>query len=415
MKRLLGIVHNEDNFTTMSRMADNSIDSIVTDAPYGLKFMGKKWDYQVPSVQTFQELLRVAKPGAILLCFGGSRTFHRMAINIEDAGWELRDTIMWVYGSGFPKSLDISKAIDKAAGAEREIIGEYQYPDGKKRHKNERTDNGTINQLDSHIKNPPRTAPNTDEAKEWQGYGTALKPAFEPIIVAMKPLDGTFAENALKWGVSGLNIDECRVEATNNEPNSRNNKGGEQAFWGNSSINIGGWDGTNGRFPANFIHDGSNEVIKGFPVTASGKMNANVAKHSFLTKGNFQNNETYGDIGSASRFFYCAKVSPSERTCNGTIDNEHPTVKPLELMRYLVRLTKTPTGGIVYDPFAGSGTTLCACVLEGREFIGSEMEEQSAITANERIKYYQKQVEQKAITLFEQITNCSETPNSSNK
>jgi hypothetical protein len=205
-------LHDGDCLDVMRAMDANSVDTVVCDPPYGLSFMGKNWDHGVPGVAFWQAALQVAKPGAMLLAFGGTRTHHRLMVAIEDAGWEIRDVIMWVYGSGFPKSHDISKAIDKAAGATREVTGEY---DSRNRYDNgQRASNGTYAK---HITGEKTygptnaTAPATDAAQEWQGWGTALKPAWEPIIVAMKPLDGTFAQNAMKHGVAGLNIDGSRI------------------------------------------------------------------------------------------------------------------------------------------------------------------------------------------------------------
>lgn len=369
-------IYCENCLDTMARMPDNSLDAIVTDPPYGISFMGQKWDYDVPSVEIWRECLRVLKPGGYLLAFAGTRTQHRMAINIEDAGFEIRDLISWVYGSGFPKSLNISKAIDKAAGAEREVIGtatsgEMQNAKGQNSrpwHEN-KNESGKI---EYNI-----TAPATDAAKEWEGFGTALKPAFEPITVARKPFKGTVVNNVLEWGTGGLNIDGCRV----GESGGRNN-GSKPAEDGYQKNEIFGkrkpaerQDYGVGRFPANFIHDGSDEVMALFPETTSG-----ASKPEYIQKES-ENRAMSGknyerrvplrdkDTGSAARFFYTAKASASERGK----DNTHTTVKPLALMRYLVRLV-TPPGGLVYDPFAGSGTTIIAAIEEGFTAIGSDLE-----------------------------------------
>lgn len=334
----------------------NSVDAIVCDPPYGLDFMGKDWDHGVPGAHFWVEALRVAKPGAHLLAFGGTRTFHRLACAIEDAGWAIRDTLMWMYGSGFPKSLDVSKAIDKAAGAEREVVGVHH------RHGGGAVKSGSMSGelglgTDAEL---PLTAPATDAAKQWAGWGTALKPAWEPIILARKPLKGTVAQNTLKWGTGGINIDGCRVETQDNlnggaysggkRPTSAMSCTGEVG--GTSSmLEAGGgrkrpedFKQPEGRWPANLIHDGS------------------------------------VDIGEASRFFYCAKASRSERGK----DNNHPTVKPIALMRYLVRLV-TPVDGIVLDPFMGSGTTGIAVLHEGGEFVGIEKEQAYIEIARGRI------------------------------
>jgi len=330
-----------DCLTFMKTMDDNSVDSIVTDPPYGLSFMGKKWDYDVPSVEVWQECLRVLKPGGHLLAFAGTRTQHRMAVRIEDAGFEIRDMIAWVYGSGFPKSLDVSKAIDKAAGAEREVVGSRVADDirGGNMHAANRGERHTID----------ITAPATEAAKQWAGWGTALKPSLEPITVARKPLCGTVAENVLQHGTGGLNVDGCRV-------------GTEQRVWKGMSaaqpavgtFRDDAWtpkeieNSAIGRWPANLIHDGSDEVV--------------------------------GLLNEASRFFYCAKANKKDRGEN----NNHPTVKPTDLMRYLCRLV-TPPKGIVLDPFMGSGSTGKACVLEGFDFIGIEKSKEFVAIAKQRI------------------------------
>ena len=337
-----------DCLAVLRTFAPSSIDAIVTDPPYGLSFMGKKWDYDVPSVEIWTECLRVLKPGGHLLAFAGTRTQHRMAVRIEDAGFEIRDMIAWVYGSGFPKSLDVSKALDKAAGAEREVVGsnpnhratsgiEYAgvYQGGN-------TGSATI------------TAPATDAARQWQGWGTALKPALEPITVARKPLVGTVAANVLAHGTGAINVDGCRVETDDTYAYP---KGA-----GGSSFTVGGGvDGSRtdtpsmhplGRWPANLIHDGSEEVLAGFPESN----------------------------GSAARFFYCAKASKSDRG-DGNI---HPTVKPTDLMRYLCRLV-TPPGGVVLDPFMGSGSTGVAAQSEGFRFIGIERDPAYFEVARERL------------------------------
>jgi len=266
-----------DCIEKMKDMPDNSVDSIVTDPPYGLSFMGKKWDYDVPSVEIWEECLRVLKPGGYLLSFAGTRTQHRMAVNIEDAGFEIRDMIAWVYGSGFPKSHNISKAIDKMAGAEREVIGKYQPPDMDKpwnltRAKDERT----VDVFSSSRNNLDFTAPATPEAKQWDGWGTALKPALEPITVARKPLsEKTVASNVLKWGTGGINIDGCRVPANDSQlaekyASVRNSRPRDNAIYGPDDRKRSEGNTkphSQGRFPTNFIHDGSQMVIELFRQT----------------------------------------------------------------------------------------------------------------------------------------------------
>jgi site-specific DNA-methyltransferase (adenine-specific) len=333
------------------------VDSVVTDPPYGLKFMGKKWDYNVPTVEVWTECLRVLKPGGHMLAFAGTRTQHRMAVRIEDAGFEIRDMIAWVYGSGFPKSLDVSKAIDKATGAEREVVGQRRgavNPKGYKTDGNSQS-GGAFADGEFDI-----TAPATPEAQQWAGWGTALKPALEPITMARKPLAGTVAANVLEHGTGALNVDGCRVgEDTIKTYGVR--KGTGNALGWSKYISPEDYVGVahNGRWPANLIHDGTDEVVGLFPS---------------------------GSTGSAARFFYCPKASKRERG-EGNI---HPTVKPVELMRYLCRLV-TPPGGVVLDPFMGSGSTGMACELEGFDFIGIERESEYLEIATQRIRRAQSQ------------------------
>jgi len=350
-----------DCLEQMKTLEDNSVDAIVTDPPYGWSFMGKKWDYDVPSVEVWQEALRVLKPGGHALVACGTRTQHRMAVNLEDAGFEIRDLVAWVYGSGFPKSLNIGKKI-----------------------------------------------------KEWEGWGTALKPAMELWTLCRKPFKGTVAENVLKWGVGGINIDGSRVEVDRNtEPREYEKEGASGMNCGNSEFGNNLKKSTDfmtqGRFPANLIHDGSEEVVSGFPNTsgAGNKIGSPKKAGSFFGKDHIQTNIKYDMGGSASRFFYCAKASKSERnmgceeqtTTDGRkkdIDNafqrgktlrnnNHPTVKPLSLMKYLCRLI-TPPKGTVLDPYMGSGTTGMACREEGFNFIGIELEPDYIKIAEARIK-----------------------------
>lgn len=315
-----------DCLQILKNLADNSVDSIVTDPPYGLSFMNKHWDYDVPSTEIWSECLRVLKPGGHLLAFAGTRTQHRMAIKIEDAGFEIRDMIAWVYGSGFPKSHNLKD--------------------------------------------------------EWQGWGTALKPALEPITVARKPLTGTVAENVLAWGTGGMNIDGCRVATDDN----LNGGGYSQNYKSSTFLAHGGrreYAQPTGRWPANLIHDGSNEVTACFPDTKGGiAVRRNSGGNTFGGENQKppMNDLGYGDSGSAARFFYCAKASKKDRD-NG---NNHPTVKPIDLMRYLCRLV-TPPNGIVLDPFMGSGSTGKAAKLEGFNFIGIEKESDYIKIAESRI------------------------------
>ncbi len=445
-------VHHGDCLEVLRTLADCSVDAVVTDPPYGLSFMGRKWDYDVPSVDVWAECLRVLKPGGHLLAFAGTRTQHRMAVRIEDAGFEIRDMIAWVYSTGFPKSLDVSKAIDKNNGetgrlhrftewmrttglsasqindatgtcmgshyltdksqpaiptselwarlrplcgdipgwvdelverieAEREVVGRKTGLDG--------SGFGNVGHgLSSTIIDI--TAPATDAARQWSGWGTALKPALEPITVARKPLIGTVAANVLEWGTGAMNIDGARVPT---DPSIDDPRLGGAGTWGTTKMakNVyeGGYAGEVvgssplGRWPANLIHDGSEEAISG--------------------------------MGECSRYFYCPKASKADRDegCGdlemkrtakpGGADNDresldpvserfrtqpsrnnHPTVKPTALMRYLCRLV-TPPGGVVLDPFTGSGSTGKAAALEGFRFIGIEREAEYVEIAKARI------------------------------
>jgi len=373
----------------LKTLKTNSVDSIVTDPPYELGFMGKSWDSTgvAYDVAVWQECLRVLKPGGHLLAFGGSRTYHRLACAIEDAGFQIRDQIMWVYGSGFPKSLNISKAIDKAAGADA-----------------------------------------TAEAKQWEGWGTALKPAHEPIVMARKPLEGNVAQNILEHGTGGINIDGCRVDFVSDEDRQESTAKNQHQDFGTEPMTNNTVYGdysmmkpTNynppGRFPANFIHDGSDEVLELFPDSKGGAYPAKrgqAVNTSFAggqeTEGGFR---AMGDDGSAARFFYCAKANkkdrnegldgfaekrPDEQTVTGmgTFEekgvakqaNHHPTVKPTNLMRYLCRLV-TPPNGLILDPFTGSGSTGKAAVLEGFGFIGVEQSAEYVEIAKARIGAHQ--------------------------
>lgn len=364
----------------LKELPDNSVDSIVTDPPYELGFMGKKWDSSGiaydPAV--WAECLRVLKPGGYLLAFGGTRTYHRMTCAVEDVGFEIRDCIQWLYSSGFPKSLDISKELDKRAGVEREDAGPnpswrpnaYTWAGG---------DGATP------MRPERKTKPTSPEAKQWAGWGTALKPANEPIVVARKPLVGTVAENIQQWGVGGLNIDASRIPTTDDL--SGGSYGGSFSASrdenGNLPKAIG--SGDKGRWPANIIFD--EEAV------------------DLL--------DTQGD--RVSRFFYVAKTSVKEREAGldhlplkqvdesrkegnpggdnprnrGVIKraNSHPTVKPITLMQYLVRLV-TPPSGVVLDPFMGSGSTGCAAVIEDFSFIGVDNNPEYVIIAKERIQYW---------------------------
>lgn len=394
-----------DSLEELPALPEDSIDAIVTDSPYELGFMGKKWDSSgiAYDKDMWFGCLRVLKPGGHMLAFGGTRTYHRMACAIEDAGFEIRDMIEWVYGSGFPKSLDISKALDKMTGAEREILRPGKYESRQPNGLTSCNVTGFASEIGKkHGSNAPETAPSTDAAKQWAGFGSALKPAHEPIVLARKPLDGcTIAENVLRWGVGGLNIDATRISTS--ESTERPN--GIGMFHVDIKERIGG--STTGRFPANLIHDGSPEVMAEFAKAGERKSTGGIGaprKDSSWkeTKGMFTSGRTnidslsaggYKDIGTPARFFqscqftdedyapfiYKSKASPSER--NGS---NHPTMKPLSLMRYLCRLV-TPPGGLILDPFGGSGTTCLAAKLEGFHFIGIEKEPEYVEIANNRL------------------------------
>jgi len=400
---------------TLKTLEDNSIDSIVTDPPYELGFMGKSWDASgiAYNVELWKQALRVLKPGGHLLAFSGSRTYHRMAVAIEDAGFEIRDQIMWIYGSGFPKSLDVSKAIDRQAGAERP---DRTVETGGK--------SGSHENPTRHVTNAG--SPATPEAQQWQGWGTALKPAHEPIVVARKPLIGTVANNVLTYGTGALNIDGSRVGTGTGEtktvqyPDIRGNNY-------NNAIGTVEYTVTDqGRWPANVIHDGSEEVLAGFPNSKGGAYPAKrgqAVNTSFAsgqeTEGGYR---AMGDDGSAARFFYCAKASKAERNAgleglpkqeqqgsykfrtDGSLDgketepksNIHPTVKPLALMRYLIKLV-TPPNGLVLDPFLGSGSTAVAAILEGFNWVGCEMTEDYWPIIEARVAWAQKEQEGKLL------------------
>ena len=419
-----------DNIKVMHGWPDNCIPTIICDPPYGLSFMGKKWDYQVPSIEEWQECLRVLKPGGTLLCFAGSRTQHRMACNVEDAGFIIKDCIMWLYGSGFPKATDISKQLDK--GHEREVVGDN--PNARPNtHLGKESTSGSIGY--GVYPYNPITAPATPEAQLWNGWKShGLKPAYEPILVAMKPNDGTYAENALKWGVSGLWIDGGRIPKSAGDRTEYGVNGIERSknnnVYGEQSGKIQ-FDGTQGRFPANIILDEETGAMLDEQSGESKSQQARTASNRYISGNDMSKmagenkfrisdtnpNNTHDDSGGASRFFYCAKASKKERNagCEGlekkqtwasqeiresnsfdvfesdgrpkTLNrNNHPTVKPLALMEYLCNLTKTPTGGIVLDPYCGSGTTCKAAQNTGRRFIGIDKNPEYCEIARQRLE-----------------------------
>ena len=424
---------NGDSIKELKKFPDNYFHSVVTDPPYGLSFMGKKWDYDVPSVELWTEVFRVLKEGGYLLSFSGTRTQHRMAVNIEDAGFEIRDMIAWVYGSGFPKSHNIGKAADKLQGNEREVIGKAKHQIGKYK-ESEWASNTKATGIFRNDKD--KICMETKGTSEWEGWGTALKPALEPITMARKPFKTTVANNVLKNGVGGINIDGCRVSFESKADELSATPQGKVSYSSKTYAQQQGLkkdlqnkreSNKQGRFPANFIHDGSDEVKDLFPYTKNGAINMtkhSAGKENIYNLGVKRSDKSIGgsrtvDSGSASRFFYCAKASKQDRNegledfeykrkadrkiadgkggenprnrTNTKKQNHHPTVKPTDLMRYLVRLV-TPKEGIVLDCFMGSGSTGKACALEGFEFVGIDLDKDYCEIAKARID---KALEQK--------------------
>lgn len=459
-------IHHGDNLEWLRQQADNSLDSVVTDPPYGLGkepdmvkclqdwidhgyhevggkgFMGKTWDAFVPQPIFWKEVFRVLKPGGHVVSFGGTRTYDLMVLAIRLAGFEVRDQLIWAYGGGFPKSANVSKMIDKQAGAEREVIGtRIHAPKGK------------TSSYGEFVGNSDDTAPATDEAKEWDGFGTALSPSHEPIVLARKPLEKglTIAQNVLKWGTGALNIDGCRVgtrEANESGWSQTGSKAGENTSLSGanyarepkSEVGLGRW-------PSNLLLANVPDVIGLFPANAkSGKMTPNHKRH---TGGQNQGDvygkfdpdyplkETIGDSGSASRYFfradllpieqdelnlpihvkvfYCSKPSKYERNLGKETDDSHETVKPVALMHHLVTLV-TPPNGICCDPFLGSGTTGIAAMLAGEniQFRGCEMTDKYIPIATNRIKnwkHYRQFVEaKKAETPSRKSVEASKQP-----
>lgn len=425
-------VYHGDNMHVMMQLEPEQFHAVVTDPPYGLEFMGKEWDapwkqngsvdarqrradeldnpikakylrhqttYGLSNPKAFQQwffdravmMHRVVKPGAHLLSFGGTRMWHRMACAVEDAGWEIRDTVMWVYGSGFPKSHDVSKGIDKLMGVDRKTLTREEYIATKGEFganpscvNTSRIDDGTVYNF-GQTGNLTSSNPMTDAAKQWDGWGTALKPAHEPIILARRSLVGTVVENVLEHNCGGLNVGECRV----------GDRGEVQITGAKTTSNTygvidvpGGKELPPGRWPANIIHDGSDEVTRLFPQSQSTRTEVTSTPGSVygMGAGLPSHTGTYGfdDSGSAARFFYSAKADDTDRL-HGHGDTTHPTCKPLDLMRYLVRLV-CPRGGVLLDPFMGSGSTGCAAIAEGMHFVGIEQSREYADLAVERLK-----------------------------
>lgn len=419
-------VEHGDSRDVIKALPDASIDAVVTDPPYALVsiqkrfgkpgsaaaksedatgvykrasagFMGQQWDTgEVAFDPAFwADVLRVMKPGAHLLAFSGTRTYHRMACAIEDAGFEIRDQIGWLYGSGFPKSHDVSKGIDKAAGA---VGGRGpSKADPRWQGRNPAALSGgrvalrdTLGPVCADSDAAFHYAPATDAARQWQGWGTALKPAWEPIVLARKPLVSTVAANVLEHGTGAINIDGCRIESE------------KLTGWGGKAAGGNTWDETNnglgkdgaprpveGRWPANVIHDGSDEVLQAFAAYGDGKGAAapvrGTERSAVVINAYGQRERVPGafhaDTGTAARFFYSAKADADDR-----LGSKHPTVKPVDLMAYLCRLI-TPPGGTVLDPFAGSGTTGMACMREGFDCILIEREAAFVADINRRLQH----------------------------
>ena len=373
-------LHHGDCLEVLATLPDCSVDAIVTDPPAGIAFMGKDWDKDKGGKAEWIDWMfevalqcrRVIKPGGHALVWAIPRTSHWTGDAWEEAGWQVRDKIYHVFGSGFPKSLDVSKAIDKAAGVERERYARPAFGGTFS------DDNGST--YGTAISDTPATP----EAKQWAGWGTALKPAAEEWWLFRRPLEGTVAANVLKHGTGAINVDGCRI-GTDLIKGSRG-EGGKHGRYGL----IGAMDYEHtGRFPANFTHDGSDEVVALFPYTTSGsiephhKQNSESTKHSY--EGGYKEKSlvSHGDSGSAARFFYCAKASQSDRD-SGDVPNTHATVKSQDLMTYLCRLI-TPPGGTILDPFTGSGSTGKAAILEDFKFIGIEREAEYIEIARARI------------------------------
>lgn len=404
----------------LSWLDDNSVDAIITDPPYELGFMGKSWDASgiAYNVDMWRECLRVLKPGGHMLVFGAPRTYHRVAVAVEDAGFGIRDCLLWLFGSGFPKNHNVSLAIDKELGAVRPVVGSKPQSGAKFKLTQELIDNGGFN--DPERTSYDVTAPGSKEAQRWEGWGTALKPAYEPILLARKPLDGTVASNVMKYGTGALNIDACRVgdEVMINRPAKNTPRRAMNGYWRNDDYP----SVATGRWPANVTHDGSDEVLEGFP-EVSGVVGAKKVEGGFrfITNGDLETVAKYTpgvpDNGSAARFFYCSKASKKDRDegledfdtrsagemAGGRAEgsaglgtayagtrtpgkNSHPTVKPTKLLRYLARLI-TPPQGLILDPFSGSGSTGKAAVLEGFQFAGFELSEEYTEIANARIEH----------------------------
>jgi len=396
-------IHHGDCLEYLESLPENSVDAIVTDPPYGLSpdgkartwddlkekrgrggFMGRAWDSAVPGVTWARACLRVLKPGGHLIAFASTRTIHRLTVSAEDAGFEIRDQIAWLQWQGFPKSLDVSKAIDQHHGAERAVVGTKRGVRGADGTGHESAMPGKATGVKQVACDVPITAPATADAKKWEGWGTALKPSQEPAILARKPLEGTVAENVLKWGVGGLNIDGCRIAygdpawpGPDTERSARVMPSPNQVYGDFGKLAGEPWEWPDlGRWPANIYQcpKASRSEREAGCEDLPGKSGASAVERKEGSAG--LNNPRAG----------------AGRTAE-SVRNSHPTVKPIELMRWLVRLV-TPEGGTVLDPFTGSGTTGIAAVLEGRDFLGAEMndtaEEPFVSIATARISYWER-------------------------
>jgi DNA modification methylase len=412
-------IFHGDNIDVLRTLPDNSIDSCVTDPPYGLKFMNKKWDHNVPSVEFWKEVYRVLKPGGYVLSFGGARTYHRMAINVEDAGFEVRDQLMWVYGSGFPKSHNVGLSIDKSLGhpdrGHRISVASRTHPDG------------TIEPNGEKLK---AYEAKSVEAEKWEAWGTNLKPAHEPILMARKPFKGSVAKNVLLLNTGGINIDDCRISYVSNydKKHQADIRKGFGTFFGGNGISKSDQIELDGRFPANIFFD--EEAGKLLDEQSGITSQGHWSKSKTTGFGSFGNGKSiYNGVGKkdniksgASKFFYCPKPSKKEREegldnepriitgrdegqdnrnvpqklRNSKRKNTHSTVKPVALMQYLIRLV-TPKGGITIDPFAGSGTSPKATIREGNfKFIAIEKEKEYFDISVGRCQYEYEQSIQNA-------------------
>ena len=361
------VVIQGNNLDLLPLLPEASIDAIVTDPPYGLAFMGKSWDKTLPDPRTWTEALRVLKPGGHALIFGAPRLYHRLAVAVEDAGFEVRDVLMWMFGSGFPKSLDVSKAIDGHLGVERtEVVGQHACPGSL----------GTTAYGKMERKPVDLLAPATSEAAAWAGWGTALKPAYEPILLVRKPLIGTVAANVLTYGTGGINVDACRVGDEVLPPAVSGTAGGFASYSGGSGAVT---PERVGRWPANVIMDeGPEEWRRYFYCPKASRSEREAGLEAFPARVVDESRED----GSAGRENPRAGAGRK----GGGRRNHHPTVKPLDLMAWLVRLI-TPPGGIVLDPFTGSGSTLVACAREDVRGIGFELDPEYVAIANARIAH----------------------------